>query len=461
VYGAFRYRGDTVVVLTVKAEDATLSVVMPVAAFDFTPGSTWATAVGPADIDAVSQFTDVDFRRVSRVRVEVLAADFRTHRLRCTCGVAQVGHLTVEAAFTFCGTRDHDGGSWWRHLVEQYALGRQDGPLTEFEWLHTDRLRRVCRELYYPIRPPAVPHPAAPPPPPSPAGWLRRLLGRRTAAPAHVPPSTRPAAAGTQIRPTARQTKLLVTALAEHHLKAPELARLYERYADGEETDDDRARVRHHDGLAFQPGMVDVGAADNLLNARAVADHPSELFQLLVMEGGYQDLFVWRLVPERSTFGCDALRDILGNPFRPTPVEPAWRTESTVGLARAIYGSTQFDVMTVLADALEEAGCADPTVLAHCRNPNPHVRGCWVLDGLLARDTSRITIQSSSPRTSEDSLPGSVPRFADTAVSVAPRDVSRVLGRGGSSSLMIRRISSNAALRKRSPSNGVVPVSSS
>jgi hypothetical protein len=397
VYGAFRHRGDTVVVLTVKAEDATLSVIMPVAAFDFAPGSTWATAVGPADIDAVSQFTDVDFRLVSRVRVEVLAANFRTHRLRCTCGVAQVGHLTVEAAFTFCGTRDHDGGSWWRHLVEQYALGRQDGPLTEFEWLHTDRLRRVCREIYYPIRRPAVPRPAAPPPPPSLAGWLWKLLGRRTTAARGLAPGPTTGSLLPEIRitPTTRQTKLLVAALAEHHLKAPELARLYERYADGEETDDDRAHVRHHDGLTFQPGMVDVGAADNLLNARAVADHPNELFQLLVMEGGYQDLFVWRLVPERSTFGCDALRDILGNPFRPTPFEPAWRTESTVGLARAIYASTQFEVMPILADALEEAGCADPTVLAHCRNPNPHVRGCWVLDGLLARDTSPSPIRET------------------------------------------------------------------
>ena len=54
-----------------------------------------------------------------------------------------------------------------------------------------------------------------------------------------------------------------------------------------------------------------------------------------------------------------------------------------------------------------------------------------------------------------------MPRLADTAVSVAPRAVSRVLGRGGSSSLMMRRISSNAASRNRSPSNGVVPVSSS
>ena len=45
--------------------------------------------------------------------------------------------------------------------------------------------------------------------------------------------------------------------------------------------------------------------------------------------------------------------------------------------------------------------------------------------------------------------------------SVAPSVLSRVLGLGGSSSRMIRRISSKAAFRSVSASNGVVPVSSS
>jgi hypothetical protein len=32
------------------------------------------------------------------------------------------------------------------------------------------------------------------------------------------------------------------------------------------------------------------------------------------------------------------------------------------------------------ADALEDAGCADAAILAHCRGPMVHVRGCWVVD---------------------------------------------------------------------------------
>jgi hypothetical protein len=39
--------------------------------------------------------------------------------------------------------------------------------------------------------------------------------------------------------------------------------------------------------------------------------------------------------------------------------------------------------MPILADALEEAGCDNRDILAHCRQPTEHVRGCWVVDLLL------------------------------------------------------------------------------
>jgi hypothetical protein len=41
--------------------------------------------------------------------------------------------------------------------------------------------------------------------------------------------------------------------------------------------------------------------------------------------------------------------------------------------------------LAVLADALEEAGCADPDLLGHLRGPGPHVRGCWAVDLLLGK----------------------------------------------------------------------------
>jgi hypothetical protein len=42
-----------------------------------------------------------------------------------------------------------------------------------------------------------------------------------------------------------------------------------------------------------------------------------------------------------------------------------------------------FDLMPVLGDALEEAGCDTADLLAHFRGPGPHVRGCWALDMVL------------------------------------------------------------------------------
>jgi hypothetical protein len=73
-----------------------------------------------------------------------------------------------------------------------------------------------------------------------------------------------------------------------------------------------------------------------------------------------------------------------------------------------------------------------------------------------------MTIQSSSRRISRPSCIGSLlRREAATLRASSPIVLSRVLGRGGSSSRMIRLTSSNAALFSRSPSTGVVPVNSS
>jgi hypothetical protein len=81
----------------------------------------------------------------------------------------------------------------------------------------------------------------------------------------------------------------------------------------------------------------------------------------------------------------DFLRDIFGNPFRPVAFNPSWRTPDVVTLAGHIYHDRAFAELPDLAEALEAAGCADPTVLAHCREPGPHVRGCFVVDLLLAK----------------------------------------------------------------------------
>jgi hypothetical protein len=86
---------------------------------------------------------------------------------------------------------------------------------------------------------------------------------------------------------------------------------------------------------------------------------------------------------------ADLLRCIFGNPFRPVALDTAWLSwnDDTVRkMAAAIYEERRFADLPVLADALEDAGCADAAILAHCRGPGEHVRGCWVVDLLTGRE---------------------------------------------------------------------------
>jgi len=80
------------------------------------------------------------------------------------------------------------------------------------------------------------------------------------------------------------------------------------------------------------------------------------------------------------------LRDIFGNPFRPVSFDPDWRTSTAVALATQMYDSRDFSAMPILADALQDAGCASSDILDHCRGPGPHVRGCWVVDLVLGKE---------------------------------------------------------------------------
>ena len=81
------------------------------------------------------------------------------------------------------------------------------------------------------------------------------------------------------------------------------------------------------------------------------------------------------------------LRCIFGNPFRPVDAIPARLTSDVVALARGMYDARDFSAMPVLGDALQGAGCDNPDVLGHCREPNAvHVRGCWVVDLMLGKE---------------------------------------------------------------------------
>jgi hypothetical protein len=77
-------------------------------------------------------------------------------------------------------------------------------------------------------------------------------------------------------------------------------------------------------------------------------------------------------------------RDIF-NPFHPVALNPSWLNATVVSLAKQMYDSRDFSAMPILADALQESGCDNETILQHCRNPGPHVRGCFVVDLLLGK----------------------------------------------------------------------------
>jgi hypothetical protein len=91
------------------------------------------------------------------------------------------------------------------------------------------------------------------------------------------------------------------------------------------------------------------------------------------------------------------LRCVFGSlPCHPVALDSSWLTWQ-VGtipkLADSLYqdrarssGHLDKHRLAVLAAALEDAGCDNAEILAHCRGQGPHVRGCWVVDLLLGKE---------------------------------------------------------------------------
>jgi hypothetical protein len=165
-----------------------------------------------------------------------------------------------------------------------------------------------------------------------------------------------------------------------------ELVQAAERFADGRES---QHRLAHldaalpalqSDGLGFHVFAV-LGA--RLVASLNVVRATVEVAQLIAQ--GTRHIVSRSGVPELSVAQQAAiLRDIFGNPFRPVTFSPEWRTATAGALARQMYEAREFSAMPILADALQDAGCNNSDILDHCRGPGPHVRGCWVVDLVLA-----------------------------------------------------------------------------
>lgn len=75
------------------------------------------------------------------------------------------------------------------------------------------------------------------------------------------------------------------------------------------------------------------------------------------------------------------LRELFGNPW--AVADPAWRHYHggvVARLAAEIEADQAWELLPILGDALEDAGCAEADVLAHCRSDAEHRKGCWVID---------------------------------------------------------------------------------
>lgn len=97
---------------------------------------------------------------------------------------------------------------------------------------------------------------------------------------------------------------------------------------------------------------------------------------------------------ERKALGR-FLHELCGNPFRPVPFDPNWRTDTVLGLARAIDLEGGYDRLPILADALLDADCDQEALLRHCRGTEHdtvesgnHGRGCWAVERVLGREAA-------------------------------------------------------------------------
>jgi hypothetical protein len=177
---------------------------------------------------------------------------------------------------------------------------------------------------------------------------------------------------------------------------------LGERLADASLTEGQRRLV---DSAAMR--STKLGKTADLSDSAALFTLESRVMMASEMAAGYADMTVGmeaydRGMDERAAKVAEQeaqaglLRDIF-TPFRPAPAaKPAWliwQGGAVAKLARLAFDERQLPEGTLdparlalVADALEDAGCADAELLGHLKGPGPHVRGCWALDLVLGKE---------------------------------------------------------------------------
>jgi hypothetical protein len=171
----------------------------------------------------------------------------------------------------------------------------------------------------------------------------------------------------------------------KHHLSRQALV-MAAGYAEGQVTDEEmqglsqRFMDEHNARLAAVAGHWDAMDTTDLDAAFAMT------LKVFPASAASRALRAAENPTKERAMQCQLLRCVFGNPFRPLAVDSSWMTSAVISLAQAIYDDRAFDRLPVLADALEEGGCANAAILGHCRGPSPHVRGCSVVDLLLGKE---------------------------------------------------------------------------
>jgi hypothetical protein len=160
-----------------------------------------------------------------------------------------------------------------------------------------------------------------------------------------------------------------------------------ERFADGRATEEERKSAFDDARRACDPHFPELAhlatfsvAEDGNFDLTRLTAHAAHAVAEWLDEIGHG---------ERYRELADLLRDIVGNPWGNAGIAPpwlAWNDGFIPRFAQTIYDDRAFDQLPILADALEDAGCADDALLSHLRGPGPHVRGCWALDLILGRE---------------------------------------------------------------------------
>ncbi len=73
---------------------------------------------------------------------------------------------------------------------------------------------------------------------------------------------------------------------------------------------------------------------------------------------------------------------LIGGGARPhlIPAWLRWDDQTVRQIAEGIHNESAFELLPILGDALEEAGCSEPGILDHCRGTEHPSGSCWVVD---------------------------------------------------------------------------------